>query len=292
MQSYSIVELKNGLKSVRALEENETFHPGLGPQEEARILHVEQQRLKDRSMEHAIGHPTEQGRTNERFEIWDVGLGAAGNAITTIDTLLEAPHELKRPTSMHSFDKTTAALEFAYDHAEELGYFKKYLPLVRELLDNGNVRISETFDWVLHLGDFRESISTQKFASPHAIIFDPYSSLKNTEMWSVECFSKIYSLLDPQQMCTLTNYSNSTYVRVTLLLSGFYVGTGSAIGKKEQTTIASNQLHALQRPLSKQWLEKRVTASHSAAPVRGASHKIAPLSKEDLEALRAHPQFR
>lgn len=283
MENYSLVELKNGLFSVRGLEEKETFHPGLGPREEARILHVEQQRLSERTLERAL--------TPGTFEIWDVGLGAAGNAITAIDVLLNGSDSPMQATRLHSFDRTTAALEFAYNHATELGYFKEHLPLVKSLLDNGRVKVSDTLEWLLHVGDFRETIRNIKFPAPQSIIFDPYSSLKNTEMWSVECFSMIHSCLKNNQTCTLTNYSNSTYVRVTLLLSGFYVGTGIAIGEKEQTTIASNCINALEKPLSRDWLEKRVTASHSAAPVRGTHHKIAPISIEDLESLRQHPQF-
>src|SRR5947209_1351712 len=99
--SFELVTLKSGVISLRSLENRETFHPVTGPKAEANILHVRQQRLLERS--------TDSSALGETFIIWDVGLGAAANALAAIEALECAASRVE----IHSFDKTTAPLEFA-----------------------------------------------------------------------------------------------------------------------------------------------------------------------------------
>ena len=70
---YKIVKLLNGVHSVHSLAHRETFHPVIGPVAEAEALYVRQLRLVER-LEHHAGS----------FTIWDVGLGAAANALTVL----------------------------------------------------------------------------------------------------------------------------------------------------------------------------------------------------------------
>jgi hypothetical protein len=76
---YRLVRLRNGACSVRSLAEDETFHPGIGPAAEAEALYVRQLRLPERVRE-----------TGGEFIIWDVGLGAAANALTAIRLVRES----------------------------------------------------------------------------------------------------------------------------------------------------------------------------------------------------------
>ena len=110
-------------------------------------------------------------------------------------------------------------------------------------------------------------------------------------MWSLPLFTKLFQQLDPQRPCALPTYSRSTIMRVTLLLAGFFVGVGHATGKKEETTIAANTLELLDEPLDLRWLD-RARRSHSAEPMVEDVYRIAPLSPESWEKLRAHPQFK
>jgi hypothetical protein len=110
-------------------------------------------------------------------------------------------------------------------------------------------------------------------------------------MWSLEHFSFLYRCLREESPCLLTNYTRSTMVRVTLLLAGFHVGIGCSIHEKAETTIASNSLEMLDRPLDRKWLE-RVRISRNSAPLRLANYAQATISPEDLKALEALPQFR
>ncbi|MCX6894089.1 MAG: hypothetical protein NTZ16_00975 [Verrucomicrobia bacterium] len=70
---YQLVRLNNGICSVRSLADAETFHPVVGPVAEAEALYVNQLRLRERLAKHS-----------GEFVIWDVGLGAAANALTVL----------------------------------------------------------------------------------------------------------------------------------------------------------------------------------------------------------------
>jgi hypothetical protein len=109
-------------------------------------------------------------------------------------------------------------------------------------------------------------------------------------MWTLPVFQDLFHQLDPQRSCALTTYSRSTLLRTTLLLAGFFVGTGHATGMKEETTVAANSLELISEPLGSRWLE-RALRSHSAEPLREAAYSRKPLSPEAFAALRRHPQF-
>src|SRR5262249_32188648 len=103
-------------------------------------------------------------------------------------------------------------------------------------------------------------------------------------------FTNLYRLLDPERPCALPTYSRSTMLRASLLLAGFFVGTGHATGEKEETTIAANNPELIDEPLSWRWLQ-RARKSTSAEPLREARYRQAALSKETWVKLCAHPQF-
>lgn len=280
--NYKLVRLVSGDHSIHSLAHGETFHPVIGPVAEAEALYVNQLRLRERLMNHA-----------GEFVIWDVGLGAAANALT----VLRATREFPRPIRLVSFDNTIEPLTFALQNADALGYFGGYETQVDAILTQHAAGFTDgerEVDWRLFLGDF-PTLLTQPTASalpkPHAVLFDAYSPAKNPAMWSLPLFAKLFQHLDPQRPCALPTYSRSTIMRVTLLLAGFFVGVGHATGKKEETTIAANTLELLDEPLDLRWLD-RARRSHSAEPMVEDVYSIAPLSRESWEKLQAHPQFK
>jgi len=283
---YQLVHLRNGTCSVRSLADYETFHPVIGPVAEAEALYVNQLRLRERLKNH----------TGE-FVIWDVGLGAAANALT----VLRATREIACDIRLVSFDHKIEPLEFALKNAGALGYFGGYENHLKEFLRAHRVAFQDggqTVEWEFHLGDFPTFLSNSKLKTqnskftpaPHAILFDAYSPAKNPAMWTLPLFTNLFQLLNPQRSCALPTYSRSTILRVTLLLAGFFVGVGHATGEKEETTIAANALDLLAEPLDRRWLE-RARRSHSAEPMVEPVYRIAPLSAASWKKLQAHPQF-
>ncbi len=229
---------------------------------EARGLHVEQSRLVERARE--MSGP---------LVIWDVGLGAAANAVA----VLEAFRGVAAQVELHSFDSTLEPLAFARAHATELDYPTPWLPSIDALLSSGTAETGAV-RWHFHQGDFCK-IPTAP--APHAILYDPYSPAANPSLWTLEHFTRLRKVLT--EPCTLTNYSRSTAVRVTLALAGFYVGRGSATGEKDQTTIAATHRELLAAPMGAAWLGRVRRSTCGAALREGAGP--GPISEEDYRVL-------
>src|SRR5580765_4488244 len=102
-KGYKIVKLASGVNSVHSLAHQETFHPVIGPVAEAEALYVRQLGLVERLQAHS-----------GEFVIWDVGLGAAANALT----VLRETREIEAPIQFVSFDNTLEPLQFALEHRD------------------------------------------------------------------------------------------------------------------------------------------------------------------------------
>jgi tRNA U34 5-methylaminomethyl-2-thiouridine-forming methyltransferase MnmC len=283
ISGYRLVQLPNGVQSVQSLAHGEIMHPGLGPVAEADALYVTQLQLAERL--HEI-----EGK--DEFVIWDVGLGAAANALT----VLRATRHLERPLRILSFDHTLEPLRFALSQRERLGFFGGYEAVVEPLLDRQRMEFQngrQPVRWELHLGDFPSLLQQPPagaWSKPHAILFDPWSPAKNPAMWTAPLFGDLFTLLDPARPCGLPTYSRSTMLRVSLLLAGFWVGVGRAAGRKEETTMAANRPELVRHPLDRRWLES-AQRSRGAEPLWEPVYRQAPLASATWERLRRHPQF-
>ena len=116
---YQIVRLANGANTLFSASYGEKLHPGLGPQAEADLLYVRQLKICERLQNHA-----------GEFVIWDIGLGAAANAIA----VLRATRDISGQLRLVSFDNTSEPLAFALNHAGALGYPAGYENQITALL--------------------------------------------------------------------------------------------------------------------------------------------------------------
>jgi len=282
---YQLVPLAGSAKTLFSAHYGEKMHPGLGPQAEADLLYVQQLRIVERLQQ-----------TAGDFVIWDVGLGAAANAIAA----LNATRHVRGRLHLISFDNTAEPLEFARAHAGDLGYLAGYERQIDALLADRRVEFKNGESdvcWEFHLGDFPDLLHSalrtphSALRSPHAIFFDAFSPAKNPAMWTLAVFQDLFQCLDSKRPCALTTYSRSTMLRATLLLAGFFVGAGEATGLKEETTVAANHRDLVPRLLDARWLA-RASRSDSAEPLPGPVYRRAKLLAETLEKLRQHPQFQ
>src|SRR6187455_2439740 len=125
-EEFELVTVQSGVRSLRSRSNGETFHPVIGPMAEAVALHVQQQRLVDRAL-----------ATPEPFVIWDVGLGAAANAVAVLEAFAARP---SARVEIYSFDRTTGPLDFALRHADALDYPAPHAMAIAQLLERGEWR--------------------------------------------------------------------------------------------------------------------------------------------------------
>jgi S-adenosyl-L-methionine-dependent methyltransferase len=263
---FEIVTTKAGAISIRHKKINEIMHNPVGPWIEANQLYIDQSNLK--------WHLTVD--TDTELVIYDVGLGAAANAIAT----LHAVKESQRPVRIVSFEIDLDLLNFAIEHSAQLGYLKGYEVILKTLIKDKSWE-SENIKWELHHGDFLDCIEN---VTPkcHLIYYDPYSPKQNEAMWTTACFKKLRNKCQPRAL--FYNYSQATTIRTALLEAGFYVGYGQPTGLKKDTTEAATQLKDLKHPLDERWLQRW---KRSPTPL-----PIDCKDKDQLEAfILKHEQF-
>ncbi|MDR1305715.1 MAG: hypothetical protein LBK76_10925 [Verrucomicrobiales bacterium] len=286
---FCLRQLPHGEFSMQSRHERETFHPVIGARREAELLYLEQFSLAERCA----------STTGDPLVVWDVGLGAAGNAMHLIECWRQHPG---RDLQLASFDLRDAALRFALrHHADNAALF----PWLRDwdwprMLREKDYRLTvqgRVLRWTWHLEDFPDLIRRQAgrvtrgeppLTVPAIVFYDAYSPARCWRMWQLAHWRNLRQVCGDH--CELAFHSRATALRVTLLLAGFYVGYGRAIGNKEETTVAATQPELLSRPLNQDWL-RQVKRSTSASPFTGTAYAQQPIGETDYQRLLAHPQF-
>jgi len=276
---YYVVRQANGSCSVGCRETGEIMHPHIGPEIEVQSLYVEGLDLVGRA------------KSAQEFCLWDIGMGAGANVLVAMNALVGSVPRLR----VMSFDHTAGALRFAAERPDDFAYLRDFEQETKTLLDRGAVEFAKSdtlVEWQFLEGDFLGELSNREdtIVAPHTILFDAWSPMRNSGMWTEEVFRSIHARLDPTRPCSLATYSRATCIRSALLLVGFYVGRGRAVGAKEESTVAANDLSLLKEPLEASWLEK-AARSHSGHPLTSDKFTQEPLTEEQLNQLRNHPQF-
>ena len=260
---FELVTLRNGHRAVRHKGHGEVMHPSVGPWAEANALYVQQAKFDELA--------------KGPICIYDVGLGAAANAVAALTRW----NELGRPNEveLHSFEVDLQPLKLAIDDAEGFPFLVPWRKQLVELIDNGEV-VDGPLRWTLHLGDALQKLDDVQVAAT-LVFHDPFSPETNPTLWTPDAFKLLREHCDDAQLFT---YSASTRTRVSLLLGGFFVGIGDPIGTKQETTVAATRRERLSRPLGPEFL-KRWERSSARAPWG------VELTGELEAQVRAHPQF-
>jgi tRNA U34 5-methylaminomethyl-2-thiouridine-forming methyltransferase MnmC len=277
MSDFSIVTTKAGVVSIRDNVTQEIMHNPVGPWVEANSLYIEQSQLARRL--------APQSEAPSELVIFDVGLGAAANALAALHCAKRvATKGPCRPLRIVSFERDLKLLEFALVHSAEFEHFEGYEPAIESILSDGFWQ-SEGIHWELRHGDFREQLE-REVPSPELIYFDPYSPVKNPEMWGADTFRKLRAHCRHESTLLMT-YSRATSVRAAMLVAGFFVGVGIASGSKDETTQASTHPLTLSKPLDQSWLKRWEISSKPYPPNLASDEMIA-----FRDSLMRHPQFR
>ena len=266
---FAIVSTSSGAPAVLDRTVGEVMHPVIGAAAESDRLYVAQSRLREKLAE--AGLP---------LVLFDVGLGAASNALAALRAAREAPPG-GRGLAIVSFERELGALELAVsdDGAARLGLAPEDVAAARSLLASGRheeLRAS----WRLAEGDALTALAAAP-SRADLVFWDPFSPRHDGALWSVSAFAALRARCGPQ--AALYTYSAATRVRTALLLAGFFVGAGDPSGPKAETTAAAVTGADLARPLDGLFLE-RLTRSSNPWPDDAPG--------DALDRLRAHPQFR
>jgi queuine tRNA-ribosyltransferase len=281
---YEIHRSAQGFASIRHMRSGEVMHSVNAPSEEANRLYVEQSCLASRLVKRQA--------SADEMVIWDVGLGAAFNAMAVVHCFercyAEKGENALRPVRLVSFDWDLDSLTLAAKNPRHFPHLRHGAPF--SILENGRWKhASGLFQWELRKGDFRDGIESANI--PDLIFYDLFSSKTDSSLWTAEIFSRIFQRCAPKSAEFYT-YSVSTAVRVALLTAGFFVAEGIATGPKEATTIAfTRATGARNHPLSpqllgQQWLT-RWRRSHAKFPTTLANEERSHFE----QLIETHPQF-
>ena len=252
--SHELVRTKSGALAVRSVADDEVMHPGVGPRVEAETLYVAQSRLAGRLAAAPL-------------TLFDVGLGAGSNAFAALAVAARAPH----PLTLVSFERDLGALALALTQPADFGIDAATATAAHELVRTGTDAAPHA-TWHLRHGELLPALAGEPTRAD-VVFWDPFSPRANPALWTVDAFAEMRRLANDR--CTLFTYSASTATRVAMLLAGWAVGAGDAIGDKRETTAAAVRVEDLARPLDARFLA-RVRRSSAVLP-EGAVERLALL---------------
>ena len=278
---YQVHIAREGFGSIRQISSGEIMHMRTPPMDEARKLYVEQSRLSERL------HDDDAAP----LVIWDVGLGAAANAMAAIHCYeREATAGASRPLRIISFENDLDSLKLALLHNDVFPYLRHAGPPA--IARDGYWRSKQHagLEWVLLRGDFPRTIDDAP-SPPDLIFYDMFSSKTSADAWKLDTFQRLFAACEGRA-AELFTYTCSTSARVALLAAGFYVAQGRSMGAKEETTIALTPAayHASWRDrdeiLASTWLD-RWNRSGAKFPAEVADEDRAAFE----QSIRSHEQF-
>jgi queuine tRNA-ribosyltransferase len=282
---YEVHTAIEGFASIRQISSGEIMHSRNEPMEEAELLYTGQARFAERVCESSEDEP---GRP---LVVWDVGLGAAANAMAAIRSYeKEAARGPVRPLRIYSFENDLDSLELAFRHSDKFRYLRHSGPawILRE--GRWQSRESPQLSWELVRGDFLETLA-QVGEAPEVIFYDMFSRKTCADQWTLAAFEKLFGACRGAA-ASLFTYSCSTAARGCMLAAGFHVARGKGTGQKLETTVAFTPAESTSRwvghyeVLGAEWLGKW-ERSRARIP-----EDLDPALHPEFERrIREHPQF-
>jgi queuine tRNA-ribosyltransferase len=279
---YEIHRAWEGFASIRQISSGEIMHSRTSPAEEAQRLYVEQAKLAERLCRNESESP---------LVLWDVGLGAAANAMAAIQCYeTAAASRPARALQILSFENDLNSLRLAARHPSDFPYLNPDAAVA--LIANGSWR-SPNFPgltWELLPGDFLETM--KRAPAPDLIFYDMFSTKTSSTVWSFAAFRDLFEACRGRA-AELFTYTCSTANRAALLGAGFHVARGRNAGPKVETTIALTPAAAEEpRNAERAFLDDAWLAKWDRSRAK-FPHDVAQEDRCEFEKLiREHKQFR
>lgn len=282
---YEVHHSKEGFASIKQISSGEIMHSVNKPEEEANRVYIEQSDLANKLL-------IKDGEEAKQLVLWDVGLGAAHNAMAAIrcfeKTLKDNGAEKLNKFKIISFECDLDPLKLACKCNKEFAHLHHSAPF-KLLKENKWVDATGLLEWELVEGDYLKLF--EKYEKPDIIFYDPFSPKVDSDCWGLDAFKRLYEHCQGKAF-ELYTYTTSTMIRSTMLVAGMWVAKGVATGPKESTTIAFSDEKTARKHLAadnllpKEWLD-RWHRSQAQFPKNFPEESKA----EFTAAIEAHPQF-
>ena len=228
---YEVHIAREGFASIRQISSGEIMHSRTPPMEEAqKALH------RAIAISRRDAAP-QRNRQRAPLVIWDVGLGAAANAMAAIHCYEEqAAQGPVRPLHIISFENDLDSLRLAFRHNRDFPYLRHGGPAAN-LEDGGwQSRAASGPELAASAGRFPRDHGRRP-APPDLIFYDMFSSKTCADPWTMESFRKLFAAC-AGRAAELFTYTCSTAIRAALARRRLLRRARTEHGEKQETTIA------------------------------------------------------
>lgn len=256
------VTTKDGSVTFLNSKINEHYHTLAGARSEAEKKYVVPAQLGDLLQQ-------------KKVRLLDVCFGLGYNSLAACEQTMSAGGEIDIIGLEMDRGVVTTAAQTVREHKSCFDWQKCLQSLTEEgFWQESGCTIS------LLWGDARYTISKLKKDqdSFDLIWLDPFSTQKNSELWTVDLFRSLYKILRPKG--AMLTYCAAIPVRSGLLEAGFHVGETVPFGRDRGGTLASPDPMRVQHPLPKRDL-------HLIQSLRGIPYRDPDGTRSNKEILRA-----
>jgi len=218
---------------------SETLHSTHGALTEAYEKFVKPSKLLEKSEQRDV------------IRVLDICSGIGYNSTALLTYLKDEDVEIEIDM-IESSVETLAATLFMPNLTKAHVYIKKSIE--QFLIDNEYLRYNKVLSDIpsnirinIHVCDAREFVKSTDNKDYDAVFLDPFSPSKSPELYSVDFFSKIKSLISDDAL--VLTYSAASPVRSAFVHAGYFIGEGPRF-HRSGGTVASVSLDVIDKPLS------------------------------------------
>lgn len=188
--------------------------------------------INESLMKHVIP-ALEFHKNKKKLKILDICFGLGYNTFSTINYVLE--NKLNKELQIFSPELDLELID-SLKNFEFPQEFEKISYIIKELIETRKYK-DEKIEIELYIGDAREYIKGLKDID--IVYQDAFSSEVNSELWTVEYFTDIFSATNEEAV--VTTYSIASNVRLSLYEAGFEIYENNPTGKRKQTMAVKNK---------------------------------------------------
>ncbi|RXK05772.1 tRNA (5-methylaminomethyl-2-thiouridine)(34)-methyltransferase MnmD [Halarcobacter bivalviorum] len=188
--------------------------------------------INESLMKHVIP-ALEFHKKKKKLKILDICFGLGYNTFSTINYVLE--NQLDKELQIFSPELDLELID-SLKNFEFPQEFEKISYIIKELIETKKYK-DEKIEIELYIGDAREYIKGLKDID--IVYQDAFSSEVNSELWTVEYFTDIFSATNEETV--VTTYSIASNVRLSLYEAGFEIYENNPTGKRKQTMAVKNK---------------------------------------------------